>query len=265
MAPNRINQPPQRLPIQQPTQKAPAATVRDVALPTPPPNASAIVADIFTKAVKEVGLELTGQRVPAAARKELAQLQASRPLWNVSDSAELTAVGNPFLTIPFSTAAEVAAAVFKRDAGAGYDLALPQNAVALGEDRVFIASLRRRDGSEAPQARALMVDAKGSLRGAECHSPEQLKELFTRVGSLGDRLRIDAFGADSFEKSGEGIELKEVRRGKDSAFEATLSLGAQSATVLLNNFGLKVPPAKNPASLDVALKRLKLDTFEAVA
>ncbi|MFZ5468168.1 MAG: hypothetical protein ACOZIN_01920 [Myxococcota bacterium] len=241
------------------------ARVKDVALPTPPPNATSIVPDIFAKKVQPANLQLDGARAPDAGRKELAHLQASRPLWGVSDNAELTAVGNPFLIIPFSTAAEVAATVFKRDLSAGYDLAVPQNAVALGEDRVFVASLRRRDGAEAPQSRALLVDSQGALRGAECRTPEEVKDLFTRAGSLGDRVKIDAFGADTFQKSGERISLVSVKRGKESAFEATLSLGKQEATVRLNNFGLAVPPAKNPSALDIVLARLRLDAFEAVA
>ncbi|MBI3181201.1 MAG: hypothetical protein HYZ28_03555 [Myxococcales bacterium] len=243
--------------------------LQDVAKPSTPPKTGAVVSDIFAQRVEKVAALLDGQRSPDVGRKELAAIQASRQLWQVGPSAEFSAVGNPFLVIPFSTAQEVASALFQREAGATYDLAVPKNAVAMGDDRVFVASLKKRDSAEKPQSRAIMVDKSGSLRGAECKSVEEVRNLFANSPSLADRLRVDAFGGDVFESSKGGIRIGDFGRGKDSAFEAKLELGegkdVKSATVLLNNFGLAVPAAKNPSALDIAIAKLKLDAFEAIA
>ena len=184
-----------------------------------------------------------------------------------ADGPEVT--GPVWKTIPFGPP-QVAALLDTKKPIESYDVQVPAQAVKIKEGSLFSLTAKPKTGNEAPIKKAVLVDAKGAMKGAEFKSKNQLERALNEIPSFAMNVFQSVFG--------EGVQkdmpkthhrIVSVEQGKKSAYEVKLERKNEidgkwrSETVTLNNFGLKVPPSNDPRRHDIVVAMYYLDRFQA--
>jgi hypothetical protein len=237
-----------------PAPQGPAPVAAKTQLPAP-----VVVPDIYAKRAEgPANAQLTGERpVTTAVMKEIADVQATRPLWGMDLDTGVEILGNPFLTIPFSTQQEVAEALFGAREQGSFDLHVPQNAVKVGADVLFEAGLSERGTDGAVLKRAVLLGTNGQLKGAACSSADDVKKLLDSSPALRSNLLARAGFSDGWDGDGRKTKIRDVALGLGGSYLVKVeSQAGRLDTVRVDNFARPVLAGHQGTGIDVSALRL---------
>lgn len=184
-----------------------------------------------------------------------------------SDGPEVT--GPVWKTIPFGPP-QTAALLDAKKPIESYNIQVPPQAVKIKEGTLFQLTATPKAGNEAPIKKAVLVDQKGNMKGADFKSKGQLERALNEIPSFAMSLFQSVFGEGVLKDSQKTHhKIVSVEQGKRSAFEVKIERKNEidgkwrSETVTLNNFGLKVPPSNDPRRHDINVAMYYLDRFQA--
>jgi hypothetical protein len=204
-----------------------AAAAVPIQRPALTPKAQPTAA-LFAAARLAAGNRLRGPLRLADDQKAYSQRASAVNLYGARD-AEVEATGNPWKVIDCAWMFPV---LFSPEAATQQPF-VPDQAAQTPHGLLFEVGVGPKGAAEPAQRRAVLVDAQGKLKGAQCHSTDELRRLLPlTVASLCQ----DAFGEGPSPK----FELGAVRQGQHSAFEVEFKRGG-STWVPVNNFGLYAP------------------------
>lgn len=247
------------------TPVAPEATQAAVAT-----NLQKLVETFDAKPVEAVNLIKNEGNVSADAQLYGAKQVDEGSLFGVtSKGTDIDIKGNPWKVIPFGPP-QVAALIDVKKPIEQYDVQVPQNAVRLKEGALFQLTAKPKTGNEAPIKKAVLVDDKGGVKGADFKSKGQLERALNEIPSFAMNLFQSVFG-DGVQKDMPKTHHRvvSIEQGKRSAYEVKIERKNEidgkwrSETVTLNNFGLKVPPSNDPRRHDINVAMYYLDRFSA--
>lgn len=122
---------------------------------------------------------------------------------------------------------------------------------------VQLAATGNAPGSER-QTRLVLLDDEGKIKGAQFKDERGLARALKEVPQYAQSLLRSVFGEAA--KVPSNFRVLDVKRGQQSSYEVSIEQRnpvdgkRQEKTVLLNNFGLKVPPSSNdPHRFDLAV------------
>ena len=180
---------------------------------------------------------------------------------------DIEVVGNPWKIIPFGDV--VPNLVDLKKPATEYRTNVPMQAVKLKEGLLFnMVVTPKAAGSEPAVKKAILVDEKGGLKGADFGGKEALKKGLENIPTFAMGLFSAVFGEGVAKAEPRHLRVASVEVGKKSSYEVKLERkneisGAWDSRVLtLNNFGLRVPPSEtNPNRYDLIVGNYHLDRF----
>ncbi|MBL8949388.1 MAG: hypothetical protein JNK82_01335 [Myxococcaceae bacterium] len=179
--------------------------------------------------------------------------------------------GNPWKIIKFGDPPErqLAPILDLKQPLAEYAFTVPPKSVKLKQGHLFEIGVGLKSGAEALKRQAVIVDARGVLKGAEFKSVKSLEQGLKGLPGFALGLFQSVFGDGLGKDDPERMQILKVGPGKKSAFEAVLQYRnpvdgkKNERTVTLNNFGMKVPESTDPRRHDIVTRMYRLDSFEA--
>lgn len=258
------------MPIAPAPVKTPAIAPEQAAQAAVATNLQKMVETFDARPVEAVSLIKNEGDVSADAQLYGAKQVDESSLFGVTNKgSDIDIKGNPWKVIPFGPP-QVAALIDVKKPIEQYDVQVPQNAVRHKEGALFQLTAKPKTGNEAPIKKAVLVDDKGGVKGAEFKSKIHLERALTEIPSFAMNLFQSVFG-DGVQKDMTKTHhrVASVEVGKRSAYEVKIERKNEidgkwrSETVTLNNFGLKVPPANDPRRHDINVAMYYLDRFSA--
>ena len=180
--------------------------------------------------------------------------------------------GNPWKIIKFGDPPErqLAPILDLKQPVAEYAFNVPPKSVKVKQGHLFEIGVAPKSGSgEPPKRQAVVVDARGILKGAEFKSVKALEQGLKGLPDFALGLFQSVFGNGLAQDESDRMQILKVGVGKKSTFEAVLQYRnpvdgkKNERTVLLNNFGMKVPESTDPKRHDIVTRMYRLDSFEA--
>jgi hypothetical protein len=159
---------------------------------------------------------------------------------------------------------------FPRKQGAEAGSTQPPADVTHGNLFTLTATPKNAENGAGAVKKAMLVDGKGRLLGAEFKSKESLLNALQKLPDLALQLFQSAFPKDDV-KADTPTKIVGVENGKKSAYEVKVSRKNaydgkwKDEVVTVNNFGLKVPPSNtsDPRRHDINVAMYYLDRFQA--
>jgi hypothetical protein len=190
-------------------------------------------------------------------------------LYTIGNNDELQSTDPPWRIIPFGPP-EQAAIFDSKKPMENYTVTVPPKAVVHKEGKLFQLTATPKTAGEPALKRAVLIDSKGGLKGAEFKTVNHLLRALTEIPSFARNV-FRAIWPEADRDSPSAYRVKAVEVGKRSAYEVTVEQKNPvdgkwyPKSIPVNNFGLKVQPAAahQLRKYDLVVSMYYLDRFQA--